>query len=64
MNTAEVDARVIEVIRGGTKRFGQIHQTLGGDFRRLDRKMQGMRKAGLLKYEPKTGWSVPEVSNV
>lgn len=70
---AEIDQLIIEQIRSGKKTFTAIMEPrlrseaepFRGDaptYRVLDRRLQALRKRGLISWSARTGWSVVEVS--
>ncbi len=56
---AEIDEKIIASVRSGKATFNTIFSTLDKiGFRVIDRRLQSLRKRGLLQYTRKTGWSV------
>jgi len=52
----DIDDKIISAVRGGKTTFTDILSHVGGEFRVIDRRLQALRKRGLLMYSRKTGW--------
>jgi hypothetical protein len=58
----EVDERIVEAVRSGKSQFYVLDASLNfRDFRTLDRRLQALRKRGVLTYTRKTGWCVAKL---
>ena len=68
-NLSSLDIEIINAIRSGRTNFFRIEEHVKTKldewqkrdrmfFRRVDRRLQAMRKAGLLAYSRKDGWVV------
>ena len=57
MKYQQIDEKIILSVRSGKRTFTDIWLTLDKvGFRVVDRRLQAIRKRGLLKYSRKTGW--------
>ena len=53
----EVDQSILAAIADGMNEFYMIDARINDcDFRLIDRRLQAMRKRGLISYTRKTGW--------
>lgn len=55
----EIDAKIVDAVKEGKNQFCQLNAVFGfSNFRKLDRRLQALRKRGVLKYDRKAGWQV------
>ena len=58
----EIDKKIIEAVKSGKTQFHRLSEFLAvpgsNGFRLVDRRLQALRKKGVLKYDRKSGWSV------
>ncbi len=68
-NLSSLDIEIINAIRSGNTNFFRIENYIKTRldtwqkqdrmfFRRIDRRLQAMRKSGLIAYSRKTGWTM------
>lgn len=72
---SEFDAALLALIAGGCHIFSNLDVSLQSrarafcteqqqPFRVVDRRLQALRKKGLVNYKPKTGWRVTKIHKV
>ena len=56
----EIDEKILELVAAGRTTFSSLMGAFPmGNFRVIDRRLQALRKRGLLAYDRKTGWRKP-----
>jgi hypothetical protein len=58
--TPSLDAKVIEAIRGGSRRLSDISANAGLESRKVDTILQRLRKNGVLSWSSKPGWTLAD----
>jgi DNA-binding HxlR family transcriptional regulator len=60
MNNLELDKQIVRAIASGKTRFSEIHNSLGIESRRVDNRLQALRKHFVLRFNSKKGWMLTE----
>jgi hypothetical protein len=58
--TPSLDTKVIEAIRGGSRRLSDISANTGLESRKVDTILQRLRKNGVLSWSSKPGWTLAD----
>ena len=59
MDNETVDKRIVEAVGRGCNLFYMIDARVGAEsFRQVDRRLQALRKRGVLIYDRKAGWNI------
>ena len=62
MNYEELDNRIVAAIKERVATFSAICNRVGSDYskcgRDVDRRLQSLRKRGVITYDSKAGWSL------
>jgi hypothetical protein len=60
MTNQQVDGRGLEILREGPMAFSVIKSKgeVGYEDRQLDRRLQALRRKGVIRFSHKTGWEL------
>ena len=58
MSYEVVDKQIIAAVKRGNTRFSKLYLTVFATSETLERRLQALRKRGVLSYTKKTGWRV------
>jgi DNA-binding HxlR family transcriptional regulator len=59
-----LDNKIIAAVKSGKKRFSEIYNYIGAPFRTVDRRLQALRKRGVLSFTSRSGWSAHEAQPI